>query len=165
MLADLDVPYADTQAAALAWWLGDGPRPLAVLELTGPGGALRLELLGASHRAVATVDGVDVPEVVACGDAGTGLPAEHELRWGAVRYAFASSTTRCTPAQLRRAAGDLRRRYADHPQALLGAFPGSPHALTVLRGRPLARGWSWASWHVYPGTGELVRTRSTLVPA
>jgi hypothetical protein len=44
----------------------------------------------------------------------------------------------------------------------VGAFPGSPDALTVLSARPLATGWSWRSWHVYPAGGEVVRTTGSL---
>ncbi|MCW2613136.1 MAG: hypothetical protein JWN08_130, partial [Frankiales bacterium] len=60
---------------------------------------------------------------------------------------------------------DLRRRCAADPSALVGVFPGSPDALTVLTGREVRGGWAWASWHVYPGAGEVVRTRSRLVTA
>jgi len=49
------------------------------------------------------------------------------------------------------------------PDALAGAFPGSPDALTVLAGREVPGGWAWSSWHVYPAAGEVVRTRSSLV--
>ena len=59
-------------------------------------------------------------------------------------------------------ARDLRRRASGAGDALVGVFPGSPHALTVLTGREVVRGWSWSSWHVYPEAGEVVRTRSRL---
>ena len=60
-------------------------------------------------------------------------------------------------------ARDLRRRHAGDAGSLVGVFPGSPDALTVLTGRAVRGGWAWASWHVYPGAGEVVRTRSSLV--
>lgn len=162
MLTELAVPFLDSRADALGWWIGDGPEPLATLSLTGPRGRLELQLLGASHRAVATVDGIDVPEVVACGSAGRTLPRRHETGRGAGRYRFASTTTSYGAAGIRRVAVDLRRRWSGDAAALVGVFPGSPHALTVLTGRVVPAGWSWSSWHVYPCSGEVVRTRSTL---
>jgi hypothetical protein len=161
---DLLVPFADTRASALSWWLGDdAPDPLATLVLAGRPGRLELRLLGASHHVVATAGPARCPEVVACGERRTPLPPAHESALGAGRYRFTSTTTAYDDAGLARVARALRRRYDRAPDALLGAFPGSPHALTVLTGRELRDGWSWASWHVYPGAGEVVRTRSRLV--
>jgi hypothetical protein len=163
VLADLAVPFVDTSAAALSWWLGAGPEPLARAVLTAAEGTVELQLLGASHRVVAHAGGAEIAEVVACGVTGGPLPPRHEERHGNTRYRLASSTTSYDERGLSRAARDLRRRWTPDPQALGGAFPGSPHALTVIVARPLARGWSWASWHVYPRSGEVVRTRSSLV--
>ena len=163
MLTDLAVPFVDTSAAALSWWLGDGPVPLARVQLAGAAGVLELQLLGASHRIVATAGGVEVPEVVACGSGGQRLPQQHEAVHGSGRYRFMSTTTSYDDRGTARVARDLRRRWAGDPQALVGAFPGSPHALTVLTGRAVRGGWSWASWHVYPSSREVVRTRSSLV--
>lgn len=163
MLTDLAVPFVDTSAAALSWWLGDGPVPLARVRLEAAGGALELQLLGASHRIVATAGDAEVPEVVACGSGGERLPQQHEARRGAGRDRFTSTTTSYDDRGTARVARNLRRRWARDPQALVGAFPGSPHALTVLAGRSVRGGWSWASWHVYPSSREVVRTRSSLV--
>ena len=164
MLSPLAVPFVDARASALSWWLGDdAPRPLATLVLTGAAGDLELRLLGASHHVVAHVAGVRCPEVVACGDAARALPAAHDGLVDGARYRFTSGTTAYAPAALARVARDLRRRATAAPDGLVGVFPGSPHALTVLTGRELRRGWGWASWHVYPGSGEVVRTRSSLV--
>ena len=164
MLASLAVPFVDARASALSWWLGDdAPRALDVLVLTGTSGRLELRLLGASHHVVASTGGARCPEVVACGRAAVGLPARHDGDVGGGHYRFASTTTTYAPAGLARVARDLRRRAAASTDALVGVFPGSPHALTVLSGRELARGWAWSSWHVYPAAGEVVRTRSSLV--
>ena len=164
MLAPLQVPFVDARASALSWWLGDdAPAPLATLVLPGPAGDLELRLLGASHHVVASAGGARCPEVVACGAASSPLPAAHDGDVGGARYRFTSTTASYAPAALARLARDLRRRTAGAPDALVGVFPGSPHALTVLTGRPLRHGWSWASWHVYPAAGEVVRTRSSLV--
>ena len=163
MLTDLAVPFVDTRADALSWWLGDGPEPLARVLLEGAAGTLELQLLGASHRIVATSGGAEVPEVVACGADGQRLPQQHEAARGEGRYRFRSTTTSYDDRGMGRVARDLRRRWSGDPQALVGAFPGSPHALTVLTGRAVRGGWTWASWHVYPSSREVVRTRSSLV--
>lgn len=163
MLSRLAVPFVDARASALSWWLGDdAPPALATLVLTGAAGTLELRLLGASHHVVASAGGARCPEVVACGPRATGLPERHDGAVGGGHYRFSSATTAYAPAGLGRVARDLHRRAAGAPDALVGVFPGSPHALTVLRGREVAHGWAWASWHVYPEAGEVVRTRSRL---
>ena len=164
MLSHLAVPFVDARASALSWWLGDdAPPPLATLVLTGAAGTLELRLLGASHHVVAHAGEARCPEVVACGPAATGLPVRHDGAVDGGRYRFASTTTTYAPAQLARVARDLRRRASSAGDALVGVFPGSPHALTVLTGREVVRGWAWSSWHVYPEAGEVVRTHSRLV--
>lgn len=163
VLTPLAVPYVDARAASLSWWLGSAPPPLDELVLTGPAGPLVLRLLGASHQVIACVGELEVPEVVACGREPAVLPgaAARDLPGG--RYRFASDARCYTSRGLGRVARDLRARWADEPRALVGVFPGSPDALTVLAGRALAGGWSWRTWHVYPCSGEVVRTRSSLV--
>ena len=164
MLHTVPVPFVDTRAAALSWWLGDdAPAPLASLTLPGPAGPLELHLLGASHHVVASAGTARCPEVVACGQPSQPVPARHDWVVDGARYRFASTTTAYDDAGLGRVARDLRRRASGSPDALVGVFPGSPDALTVLAGREVRRGWAWASWHVYPGSGEVVRTRSSLV--
>ena len=164
MLSRLAVPFVDARASALSWWLGDdAPPALATLVLTGAAGTLELRLLGASHHVVASAGTARCPEVVACGPAAaTGLPGRHDSAVDGGRYRFTSATTAYAPAQLGRVARDLRRRAAGAPDALVVVFPGSPHALTVLTGREVPRGWAWSSWHGYPEAGEVVRTRSRL---
>jgi hypothetical protein len=164
VLSPLTVPFVDARASALSWWLGDdAPAPLATLVLTGAAGRLELRLLGASHQVVASAGSARCPEVVACGPATSLLPAAHDGDVGGARYRFRSATTAYPPAALSRVARDLRRRAGGAPDALVGVFPGSPDALTVLTGRERRGGWSWSSWHVYPAAGEVVRTRSSLV--
>jgi hypothetical protein len=158
----LSVPFLDTRAESLSWWIGDAPEPLGELVLDSPQGQLALRLLGASHQAVAQVGRVLLPEVVACRGPGDGL-GPRALELDGARYQFISSRTTYDSPTLARAAGDLRRRHTGSKQSIVGTFPGSPHALTVLRGHELAQGWRWRTWHVYPGSGEVVRTMSTLV--
>lgn len=168
MLSQLTVPYVDARASGLSWWLGDdAPEPLTTLVLPGSGrscaGRLELRLLGASHHVVAAVGDARCPEVVACGTTPRALPARHDSDVGGARYRFSSATRSYAPAGLARLARDLRRRAAGAPDALVGVFPGSPDALTVLTARELRNGWAWRSWHVYPAPGEVVRTRSSLI--
>lgn len=164
MLSRLAVPYVDSRASALSWWLGDdAPAPLATLVLDGACGRLELRLLGASHHVVASTGGARCPEVVACGRLEQPVPAHHDGVVDGARYRFTSTTTAYDAPALTRVARDLRRRTAGSAEALVGLFPGSPDALTVLAGREVRRGWAWASWHVYPSAGEVVRTRSSLV--
>ena len=168
MLAPLSVPFLDARADALSWWLGDdAPAALATLVLPGSTGSLELRLLGASHQVIATAGDARCPEVVACSVRKAALPARHDGAVGDAHYRFTSTTTTYDAASLSRLARDLRRRCAGSTRALVGVFPGSPDALTVLAGREVqgkARGgWAWSSWHVYPGAGQVVRTRSRLV--
>ena len=164
MLATLAVPYVDARAAALSWWLGDdAPEPLATRVLTGAAGRLELRLLGASHHVVASTATARCPEVVACGARRSPVPARHDGLVDGARYRFTSTTTAYDRPGLARVARDLRRRAQRSPDALAGIFPGSPDALTVLAGREVTGGWAWASWHVYPAAGEVVRTRGSLV--
>ena len=163
MLADLSVPYVDTRAAGLSWWLGEAPTPLATLHLPGPVGPVELRLLGASHQVIACARDADVAEVVACRPgAGAALPGSEVRRLEGAEYRFASATSTYDAVALRRTARALSRRHASDSRSLVGAFPGSPDALTVIAAQPLAAGWTWRTWHVYPGSGEIVRTRGSL---
>jgi hypothetical protein len=163
VLADLAVAYVDTRAAGLSWWLGEAPEPLAALSLPGPLGSIELRLLGASHQVVARAGDATAPEVVACRPGPTTpLPGTTRLRLDGADYRFASTTTTYDGRGLSRVATALRRRHTGDPASLVGAFPGSPDALTVLTARPLATGWRWRTWHVYPGSGEVVRTTGAL---
>jgi hypothetical protein len=54
-------------------------------------------------------------------------------------------------------------RLARDPDALVGVFPGLPNAFTGIRCRAIGAVLSWETWHAYPQTGELVRTKSALV--
>ena len=56
----------------------------------------------------------------------------------------------------------VRARADDDPAWLCGAFPGDAAALTALTGAPLDGGWTWRTWHLYPGPeeGVIVTTRS-----
>jgi len=168
-LRHLDVGPRDVAADALGLLL-DAPPPVALAELTvhdGRGGTLTLGVLGASHVVTATVPGHRLTEQVSC-DAiaagGTRLPAR--ARSGA--YQLSSRTSGMTLAELTTRAEDLRAR-AEHSDAwLCGTFPGGGGALTALTASPGDGGWTWRTWHLYPGAGGgrsvIVTTRSRWAP-
>lgn len=172
----LDVPYADTRAAELAYALGLTALPaLKVVDVAIGGLELQLRILGSSHQVLVRGD-LELSETVAClGDGhahGAGprvalpLPASShsELRssdgelWS---YAMAAAVERLDASRIEGLAGligDLSRR----PGGLVGVFPGEPHAFTGLRATGEPGGVRWETWHAYPQAGELVRTRTTV---
>jgi hypothetical protein len=164
----LDVVPRDVRADALGLVL-DAPAPAALAELTvhdGRGGSLTLGVLGASHVVTATVPGHAVTEQVSC-DAvaagGTQLP--RSARSGAHR--LTSATREVPPAELAAVAGRLHRLAEGSPDWLYGTFPGGPGAGTALTAAALPEGgWTWESWHLYPGEerGVIVTTRSRWTP-
>lgn len=163
MLLDLAVPFVDARAAGLSWWLGEGPDHLAALTLPGPLGSIELRLLGASHQVVARTGDATAPEVVACRPGPVSpLPGTTRVHLDGADYRFTSATRSYDAQGTARVAGGLRHRHTGDGRSLVGAFPGSPDALTVLTARSLPGGWAWRTWHVYPGSGEVVRTTGSL---
>jgi hypothetical protein len=182
LIQTIDVPYADTRAAALSFALGL-PRldALAVLPVTPPGDGrppVELRLLGASHQVfVGTFS-----ETVAClpGESEP-VPALHRTSVDGWEYEFASETVAHDgDAAFRRAVEDLCGALAGREDALTGTFPGSPYAVTALAVDPVdpvpaapelpaagpharAALTGWRTWHAYPQTREIVMTRSRLV--
>jgi hypothetical protein len=165
MRVDLTVPYADVRAADLVLELGLAPVPaLQVLTLPLGPAALELRLLGHSHQARVALPDAAFSETVRCrpGAAG-GLPARSADAAGGWSYAFAADVEPLDPAALEA----LAARVAADPHGLVGVFGDDPGALTALRARPLPGpgGVAWETWHAYPQSGELVRTRTRVVPA
>ncbi|WP_019629552.1 DUF2617 family protein [Actinomadura atramentaria] len=130
-----------------------------------PGGwSVEFRLLGASHQVV--VGGLS--ETVAClAGAGAPLPARHDAVEGPLAYAFRARTERhADDAAFARAVAAVRAAHDGRPDALTGAFPGDPHAVTVLAPDPPdAAGIGWRTWHAYPQTREIVMTASRLAVA
>lgn len=164
MRVDLSVPYADVRAADLTLELGLAPVPaLEVLRIPLGPAALELRLLGHSHQARAQLPGAAFSETVRCGEGRPGgLPARTADLAGGWAYAFAAAVEPLDPAAL----DALATRVAADPHGLVGVFGADPRALTALRAMPLppsggARdGVAWETWHAYPQSGELVRTRT-----
>ena len=167
MQAQLEVPYRDTAADDLVWRLGDPRHPaLASLELEVAGSRLELRLLGSSHQVLFTAPDAVVSEVVACGVGAPGLPATAERALGGWDYHFRSCAHRLPPDRFGSRVERLVARLADHPAAIVGRFPGAPHAVTALLAGPDPNGTGvrWRTWHAYPQDGRLVVTRTAVRP-
>jgi len=165
---DLAVPTRDVAASALGLLL-DAPAPpgLASTVLSdGRGGELVLTVLGASHVVTARRDGATRTEQVSCdavADGGDPLPGRAE-RPG---YRFTSTVEQVPTAELVDRVAGLRTRAAGRSDWLVAAFPGHAAALTALTGAATATGWTWRTWHLYPGAGtsDVVTTHSDWSPA
>jgi hypothetical protein len=165
MHADLAIPYCDTDADQLTWRLGDPPGPaLATLQLEISGGRLELRLLGSSHHVVFSAGSTRCSEVVACGPAEPALPASADRALPGWDYRFRSRVHRLPADRFAAMVDRLVDRLADHPSAIVGRFPGSPHAVTALLAAPVngGRGVRWRTWHAYPQDGQLVATGTRL---
>ena len=169
MRVGIRAPFVDTRAADLVWTLGHPLiDPLAVRPLRVGGTAVELRVLGASHQvAVTSSTGVLVETVACLPGTGGALPDSAERSHGPGRYRFDSQVETLTRTALARRVEDLHREVADDPGGLLVAFPGDPLAVTALHLSPAgARGGGgslhWRTWHVYPQSGELVSTHSTV---
>jgi hypothetical protein len=152
----------DVAADALGLLL-DAPAPpaLAELVLRSAAGELVLGVLGASHAVTATTGGARLTEQVSCDAvAAGGRPLPRSAEAGGYRMTSQSATV--PVAELAATAARLRARAADDPAWLCGTFPGDAAALTALTGAPLDGGWTWRTWHLYPGPeeGVIVTTRS-----
>lgn len=163
MLSHISTPYADTHAGQLSWRLGDAPLPaLASRSVDIPGGRCELRLLAASHQVLATLGDAEVSELVTCDHEGAAsLPTAVSREFVNATYRFQSQVTGRDSEGAARTAEWLTDTYADHPHAIVGVYPGSPHAITavvVAPGPPL----SWLTWHVYPQSGEVAATQARL---
>jgi hypothetical protein len=175
--AQLVVPFRDTAADDLVWRLGESRRPaLAVLELEVAATRLELRLLGYSHQVVLTgydavgEAGADpasvLSEVVACGTGAPGLPPVADRVIAGWDYRFRATTHSLAPERFRSRVDGLVALLAGRPDAIVGRFPGSPHAVTALLAGPGRGGCGvrWRTWHAYPQDGRLVSTATAVRP-
>ncbi|WP_205697652.1 DUF2617 family protein [Conexibacter sp. SYSU D00693] len=167
MIAQLDVPFADARASNLRFSLALEEQPALGRCVVAAGGVeVELRILGASHQAIARCDGTELRETVACvPGADTAVPGWLERHDGPARYVFRSSVERPGAVALRERAAELRAAAETDAAAIVGVFPGAREALTAMLCRPVEGGAAWTTWHLYPGTGEVVRTHSRLVVA
>lgn len=163
MLEVLDTAFRDVAADRLCFRTESSAPArlpsLAVLRIAALGGDLELHLLGASHRVVLHTDRATVAELVACGVGQPGLPATHRRKVGPLLCRFqAHVRTRDTADEATR----LRHRYGTDANALVGEFPGSSDALTVLAATVGPDRCAWRTWHVYPQSAQVVVTHTTV---
>ena len=164
MLEHLDVPYLDASADALVWQLDVPLEPaLARRRVEAASWTLDLHLLGASHQVIVrphrSADGAACSELVACRPGVRGhLPASVMEEREGLRYRFRSSVASLSPAELTATAEELVARLASRDDALVGAFPGSPHAVTAIE----VTADGWRTWHSYPQAGQLVTTETVV---
>lgn len=166
MKALIATAFADSRAADLSLAYGLVPLPaLSTHQVAVPGARVDLRVLGASHQVVVEVGGIPWSETVAClPDRPGSLPAHDTMDSGPLRSRFRSCCRRLAPARLAEHVRVVVRRCEGHPRALVGAFPGSPLAITALLVQDRAGGGvGWRTWHAYPQTGELVTTTSVVV--
>ncbi len=164
----LDVEPRDVAADALGLLL-HAPAPAALAETSlrdGRGGLLTLGVLGASHVVTATLPGHHLTEQVSCDAVGAGgqeLPQRAQLGG----YQLATVTREVPRAELEETAARLRDLAESSDSWLCGTFPGTGSAMTAMTAGALpAGGWTWESWHLYPGeeTSSIVTTRSRWIP-
>ncbi|RII08590.1 hypothetical protein DSC45_33275 [Streptomyces sp. YIM 130001] len=162
MLTTLRTSYTDTRADDLAWALGREPLPaLAVLDLQLSGATIQLRLLGASHQVLLDQEQGTCSETVACiPGSSTPLPLGVAKRVGACEYEFAARVETLSTASFAGRAQELIALVADHPNGIVGVFPGSPYAFTALLAQRLEEQVLWRTWHAYPQEGQLVSTRT-----
>ncbi|WP_199827800.1 DUF2617 family protein [Streptomyces specialis] len=160
----LAAPYLDTSADHLAFSLTAPVREALAVNTVRLGGvSVELRLLGASHQVVAG----PVTETLAClPDQPGGGPPPADITEDIDGWAYRfTSALRChEPREFPPRAARLRERLAAHPASLYGAFPGSPDALSALTAQRVGDVISWQTWHVYPQSGQIVETRTTLRP-
>lgn len=163
MIATFDVAFADVSAQSLGWALGLPAHPALATTWVrcSNAPAVELRLLGASHQVLVHAGGdLLCSETVACD-----LPGAEPLpaRTRAERYDFDSDVQHLEPVAFVATVDRIVAALDDRQDALVGHFPGVPHAMTALAVDFVApRQVAWRTWHGYPQTGELVSTRTRL---
>lgn len=165
MKASIATAFVDSRAADLSLAYGLAPLPALSTHLVRLSGArIELRVLGASHQVVLQIGGACWSETVAClPDRPGRLPSQHQADSGPLRARFDATCQRLSPTRFVERVRTITRRCEQHPRALVGAFPGSPLAITALLvNQYLPDELSWRSWHAYPQNGELVSTASVV---
>lgn len=173
MIVDLQVPFVDAGVSHLRY-LPSAPSLSVLAQLDHahlvPDGHLSLRLLGASHQAVLALPDGQYAETIACvGGPGGALPATRSVTVGPWRCRLRLDIDRASPEELAAACHEMRRCAAhdDPRRSLYASFPGHPLAATFLRVHPRAdsTGSAWTTVHIYPESGQRVRTRTEIRPA
>ncbi len=156
--------FADVNASELTLQLnGETREGVARIQVVLGDITIEPVILGSSHQVVVSGSGgLRLVETVAADAGGHPLPEEATHLDGGIDYLFQSQTRHYrSSSAFVRSVGDIRSRCAqDRYESIVVCSPDSPSALTAVaveRDRP-----AWTSWHAYPETGEIVRTRSEL---
>jgi len=160
--ARIDTRFADSRAADLSLAYGLRPLPALGTHLVAlPGRTLELRVLGASHQVVLG----DWTETVAClPDRPGALPAKEETVVGDYLVRFSARCDRLDADTFAERVAAVVTSCESDEHALVGAFPGSPLAVTALSARSAGDGAAWQTWHAYPQVGELVWTSTVVSP-
>lgn len=166
--APAHIDFVDTRADQLVYSL-DEPRITPVLArdftFTHAGVPLEVELavLGCSHQVTVRSAGHEwVRETLAC------LPGREPWVPATDSCAVAHGgqltfdSTVVKPADFLREVDRLESQLADAPAQCSVQFPGQPGAVTALTCATNRNGVVWRTWHCYPQSGEVVKTRSVL---
>ena len=152
MLTATAEPFVDTTPADLSHSLTHDRLPALAVKSVGP---LELRVLGASHQ-VALDSWI---ETVACHRGRVDkLPGDTK----SCGYTFTSEVTMYERQELARQVAELRQAMTRHPGGLAVAFAGDPLAITAITAEVTSESANWQTWHVYPNTGEIVTTQSSL---
>ncbi|MGX6451074.1 DUF2617 family protein [Brevibacterium paucivorans] len=166
--APAHIDFVDTRADQLVYSL-DEPRITPVLArvftFTHVGVPLEVELavLGCSHQVTVRNAGHEwVRETLAC------LPKREPWVPTTSSYTVARGgqltfdSTVVKPADFLSEVGRLESQLADSYAQCSVKFPGQPGAVTALTCSASSNGLVWRTWHCYPQSGEVVKTRSVL---
>jgi hypothetical protein len=169
MIVDLVVPFADTGVTDLRFVLTAPQLPiLDSLEIPdiAPGCDLSLRLLGASHQAIVTTPHGDYAETLAClPQLGPAPPRPTQVDLADRRFQFDVHIAQHDDTSFAHHCAAELAAGADTEHALIGRFPGHPHALTSLR--VINNGphhWGWRTVHAYPQSGTWVRSTTLVTP-
>lgn len=166
--APAHIDFVDTRADQLIYSL-DEPRITPVLArdftFTHAGVPLEVELavLGCSHQVTVRNAGHEwVRETLAC------LPQREPWVPTTSSYTVAHGgqltfdSTVVKPADFLREVDRIESQLADSAAQCSAQFPGHAGAVTALTCTTSRNGLVWRTWHCYPQSGEVVKTRSEL---
>lgn len=174
MTAPLDIDFVDTRADQLVYSLDEPVIPPVLARnwtFVDPAGQridVELAVLGCSHQVTVHAGGnhtdgnTVVRETLAClPGRQPWLPAENTHPIAPGRHlSFASAVEE--PANFVHAVNRIEQAVARSEAQCSVEFPGLPGAVTALCCDRQQGGLVWRTWHCYPQSGHIVRTRSVL---
>lgn len=169
MLAVLDVPFVDTSPDSLALHCGLDRLPaLGTLVVEHEKTDIELRILSASHQVVVNHDRQQLlSETVAClgeqtrGSGSIPLPSDRSEQSRTCVHDFSSSRAVMTPSQFEYEVGRIVQQATSDERSLVGQFPGSPLAVTVMTVTAMdTTSAQWTSRHAYPQHLAIVETQS-----